>query len=67
MVVLVQSIGEDHFIIGKMIGLIIGLLISMVYVKNALFGLISKKALVIAIGDHLVIFTFLGIIHGWLI
>ncbi|WP_430786902.1 DUF1761 domain-containing protein [Virgibacillus flavescens] len=67
MAVLVQSIGADNLINGKIIGLVIGLLISMVYLKNALFGLISKKALIIAIGDHLVIFTLLGIIHGWLI
>lgn len=43
---------------------LIGLIISMVYLKNSLFGLMSKKSFLIAIGDHLIIFTLLGAIHG---
>ena len=42
---------------GAAIGFIIGIIITMVYVKNALFGLISKKSLLIAIGDHLIFFV----------
>ncbi|MTH54737.1 DUF1761 family protein [Bacillus mangrovi] len=56
----VQEIGQ-----GAWIGLLIGVIISAVYLKNSVFGLISKKSLKIAIGDHLVIFTVLGAVHGF--
>jgi uncharacterized phage infection (PIP) family protein YhgE len=62
--VLIQSVGSDNFLVGIVIGFIIGLLISLVYLKNSLFGLVSKKSLFIVIGDHLIIFTLLGTIHG---
>ncbi|UII56405.1 DUF1761 domain-containing protein [Cytobacillus spongiae] len=64
--ILVQATSSNQITEGIFIGLIIGLLISLVYIKNMLFGLISKKACVIAIGDHLIIFTLLGAIHGFL-
>jgi membrane protease YdiL (CAAX protease family) len=62
MAILVQASGGD--VSGLVIGLIIGLLISLVYYKNALFGLMTKKSCLIAIGDHFVIFTLLGLLHG---
>ena len=62
--ILIQSVGADTLIVGAGIGFIIGLLISLVYLKNRLFGLMSNKSFLIAIGDHLIIFTLLGIIHG---
>jgi hypothetical protein len=62
--VLVQAAGADSPASGLMIGFIIGLLISMVYFKNTLFGMLSKRYSLIAIGDHLVIFTLLGLLHG---
>lgn len=49
---------------GLAVGFIIGLIITLVYCKNFLFGLMPKKSLLIAIGDHLVIFTLLGLLHG---
>ncbi|MEH7389610.1 DUF1761 domain-containing protein [Bacillus sp. JJ1474] len=63
--VLIQSVGSDHFLAGVGIGFIIGLMISLVYLKNTLFGLMSKKSFLVAIGDHLIIFTLLGTIHGF--
>ncbi|QFT91059.1 hypothetical protein FIU87_20625 [Bacillus sp. THAF10] len=51
---------------GLFLGLLVGLVITLVYLKNMLFGLMSKKAFLIAIGDHLVIFTLLGGLHGLL-
>jgi Protein of unknown function (DUF1761) len=62
--VLVHAAGADSFITGLAIGFIIGLLITLVYCKNALFGLMTKRSCMIAIGDHLVIFTLLGLLHG---
>ncbi|TQR21216.1 DUF1761 domain-containing protein [Psychrobacillus vulpis] len=64
--ILLQATSSDSVLQGAAIGFIIGIIITMVYVKNALFGLISKKSLVIAIGDHLIIFTLLGILHSLL-
>ena len=64
MAVLIQSTGTETLWEGMGIGFIIGVIISMVYLKNTLFGLMSKKSLVIAVGDHLTIFTLLGAIHG---
>jgi hypothetical protein len=62
--VLVQAAGAESPAAGLMIGFIIGLLISLVYFKNTLFGLLLKRSCLIAIGDHLVIFTLLGLLHG---
>jgi ABC-type uncharacterized transport system permease subunit len=64
MALLVQSIRADHLISGAGVGLIIGLIITMVYLKNSFFGLMSKKSFLVPIGDHLIIFTILGAIHG---
>ncbi|MEH7235444.1 DUF1761 domain-containing protein [Bacillus sp. JJ1562] len=62
--VIIQSVGSDHLIEGVGVGFIIGLLISLVYLKNTLFGLMSRRSFLVAIGDHLIIFTLLGTIHG---
>ncbi|MCA1066255.1 DUF1761 domain-containing protein [Rossellomorea sp. AcN35-11] len=64
---LVQSTGAAGLAEGAMVGGIIGILISIVYLKNTLFGLISNRMFLIAVGDHLVIFTVLGAIHGSLV
>ena len=64
MAVLIQSTDSENLLVGVGIGFIIGLLISIIYLKNTLFGLMSKKSFLIAIGDHLIIFTLLGTIHG---
>ncbi|KQL36919.1 DUF1761 domain-containing protein [Psychrobacillus sp. FJAT-21963] len=66
MAILINGTGAETLLQGAIIGFIIGVIIKMVYVKNALFGLISKKSTLIAICDHLVIFTLLGALHGWL-
>ena len=63
--ILIQSTGSENVLVGLGIGFIVGLMITLVYVKNSLFGLMSKKALSVAIGDHLVIFTLLGLIQGF--
>lgn len=64
--ILINVAGVDTLLQGALIGFIIGVIIKMVYVKNALFGLISKKSTLIAICDHFIIFTLLGALHGWL-
>jgi len=61
---LIQLIGVQGISSGFVIGLFVGMIISLVYVKNALFGLLSRKALMIALGDHLIVFALLGALHG---
>lgn len=65
MAILIQLTGAETILQGALIGFIIGIFIKMVYVKNALFGLISKRSTLIAIFDHLIIFTLLGALHGF--
>lgn len=62
----VQAAGGESVLTGFAVGLGIGLLITLVYLKNTLFGLLSKKAFFIAAGDHLIVFTILGGLHGFL-
>jgi hypothetical protein len=64
--ILINAAGADTLLQGALIGFILGVTIKMVYIKNMLFGLISKKSTFIAICDHVVIFTLLGALHGWL-
>ncbi|WP_397538659.1 DUF1761 domain-containing protein [Rummeliibacillus pycnus] len=61
---LVQATNSNNLLEGAMLGGIIGILISIVYLKNSLFGLVNKKNFLIAIGDHLIIFTLLGALHA---
>ncbi|MGD7045701.1 DUF1761 domain-containing protein [Jeotgalibacillus proteolyticus] len=65
--ILVQSTGAEGMAQGALIGFIMGAVITLVYFKNSLFGLITKKNFTIAAGDHLVIFTLLGTLHGFFI
>ncbi|MBM7704169.1 DUF1761 domain-containing protein [Metabacillus iocasae] len=62
---IVQATGVESILGGALTGMAIGFLISIVYVKNTMFGLIEKRACYIAIGDHFVIFTILGAVHGF--
>jgi hypothetical protein len=62
--ILVQATGSENAVAGLAIGFIIGLLISLVYVKNMLFGLMTSKSCTIAVGDHLIVFSLLGLLHG---
>lgn len=66
MAVFVQATESDGIGEGMLIGFMIGLIITLVYLKNRLFGLMTKQSFLIAVGDHLVIFTLLGALHGWL-
>lgn len=50
---------------GLFLGLLVGLVITLVYLKTC-FWTNEQKAFLIAIGDHLVIFTLLGGLHGLL-
>jgi hypothetical protein len=61
---LVQAVTPESLFGSAGIGFSIGFLITIVYIKNSLFGLLSRRSLLIAIGDHIVIFTLLGLIHG---
>ncbi len=65
--IIVQATGSNDLIEGAMIGGIVGILISIVYLKNTLFGLVNTKNCLIAIGDHLIIFTLLGALHGFFV
>lgn len=65
--VLVQATGSTSWLSGVAVGSIVGFLISIVYLKNTLFGLVSAKNCAIAIGDHLIIFTLLGALHGFFV
>ncbi|MGG1631620.1 DUF1761 domain-containing protein [Rossellomorea sp. NRS-1567] len=65
--IFVQATGSNGLVEGALTGVFIGILISIVYLKNALFGLMTKRMFLIAIGDHLIIFTLLGAVHGWLL
>jgi len=62
--ILVQATNAHGLLEGAVVGAIIGILISIVYLKNTLFGLVNKRNFLIAIGDHLIIFTLLGALHG---
>ncbi len=65
--ILVQATSADSLVDATVVGGIVGLLISFVYLKNTLFGLVNTKNFLIAIGDHLIIFTLLGMLHGFFI
>jgi hypothetical protein len=67
MAVFVQATGSEGIGAGMLIGFMVGLIITLLYLKNRLFGLMTKRAFMIAIGDHLVIFTVLGALHGLMI
>ncbi|WP_270180024.1 DUF1761 domain-containing protein [Alkalihalobacillus sp. CinArs1] len=56
--------GTTGILSGLGIGLLIGTIITFLYLKNHKFGLMSRRAFYIAIGDHLVVFTLLGALHG---
>ncbi|MCA0149294.1 DUF1761 domain-containing protein [Rossellomorea vietnamensis] len=62
--VLVHATNSGGFASGALIGGLVGFLISIVYLKNALFGLMTKRMFLIAVGDHLIVFTLLGALHG---
>ena len=62
--VLVQATSAEGLGAGLLVCLLIGVVITLVYLKNRLFGLITHQSFLIAIGDHLVIFTLLGALHG---
>lgn len=63
--VIVQGMESSGLASGALVGGIVGILISIVYMKNALFGLMTKRMFLIAVGDHLIVFTLLGALHGW--
>jgi len=60
----VQAAGASSILSGLVVGLLIGVVITLVYLKNTLFGLVTKKAFFIAVGDHLISFALLGMVHG---
>lgn len=62
--VLVQWTQSDSLGSGALVGGLVGFLISIVYFKNALFGLMTKRMFLIAVGDHFIVFTLLGALHG---
>ncbi|MGD7023534.1 DUF1761 domain-containing protein [Rossellomorea vietnamensis] len=61
----VHAFGAGSLADGAVVGAGIGLLVSLLYLKNTLFGLISMRSFAVAAGDHLIIFTLLGLLHGF--
>jgi Protein of unknown function (DUF1761) len=61
---LVHATNANGLMDGIFIGLTVGIIIALVYLKNALFGLMTKKAYAIAVGDHIIAFSLLGGLHG---
>lgn len=61
---LVHNSGFDGLLPGIVIGFSIGVIIALVYLKNMLFGLITRRNFTIAVFDHVVALTLLGTIHG---
>ncbi|MFX3673607.1 MAG: DUF1761 domain-containing protein [Paenisporosarcina sp.] len=64
--VLVQATGSEGISAGILLGFMVGVVITLVYMKNRLFGLMTNQSFIIAIGDHLIIFTLLGALHGFM-
>ena len=64
MAVIVQAVQANSLGAGVLLGLLLGFLLALAYLKNAAFGLMSRKAYAIAIGDHIVAFVLLGVIHS---
>lgn len=67
MAVLVQATGSEGIGSGMLVGFMVGAVITLVYMKNRLFGLMINQSFIIAFGDHLVIFTLLGALHGFML
>nr|WP_249042935.1 DUF1761 family protein [Metabacillus idriensis] len=62
--IIIHSVGADNLISGLMTGLIIGILLALAYLKNALFGLTGLKVYGIAVLDHVIAFSLMGILHA---
>lgn len=61
---IVQVTGADSLLSGLMIGMLIGILAALAYLKNTLFGMTSIKIFAISITDHIISFTLLSILHA---
>ncbi|ASS73690.1 hypothetical protein CIG75_00995 [Tumebacillus algifaecis] len=61
--VIVQVTGADDILSALGVGLSVGLLAALGLLKNTLFGMTTRKVFAIAIGDHLIAFTLLSILH----
>ncbi|KUP04054.1 hypothetical protein Q75_16680 [Bacillus coahuilensis p1.1.43] len=62
--ILIQLTGAATFSEGITVGLIIGVFVTVSYAKNMLFGMTSRKVFGIAIADHIIIYSILGILHA---
>lgn len=65
MAILIRATGASGIVSGLVLGLMVALIIALVYLKNAAFGLMSSKVYAIAVGDHLISFIVLGMLHGF--
>lgn len=61
---IIATTGADDLLSGVAIGLLIGLLAALVYFKNTLFGMMKRQAFAIAVGDHVIAFTMLSVLHA---
>ncbi|MFC7371908.1 DUF1761 domain-containing protein [Fictibacillus iocasae] len=62
--VIMAASGADTVTEGLTIGVMLSVLLSLAYLKNMLFGLMPKKAYSIAVGDHVVMFILLSVLHA---
>ncbi|MGD6793948.1 DUF1761 domain-containing protein [Metabacillus indicus] len=61
---LIQLTGADGAGPGLLTGLIVGAVLALAYLKNTLFGLMNWKSYVIAVLDHVIACSLLGVLHG---
>ncbi|WP_349408950.1 DUF1761 domain-containing protein [Pseudalkalibacillus sp. SCS-8] len=64
MALIVGLTGADDVGSGLLIGALVGILLFLGLFKNTVFGMTSKKVFAIAVGDHVIIFCLLGILHA---
>lgn len=62
--VIVRATGAGTIAAGLEVGISVGLLVAFAYLKNSLFGMASPKVAAIAVGDHLIAFTLLAVLHA---
>jgi hypothetical protein len=62
--VLIRLAGAEDVWSGLSLGLLIGMVVALAYLKNALFGLATNKAVAVAVGDHLISLTLLSLLHA---
>ncbi|AYC28595.1 DUF1761 family protein [Paenisporosarcina cavernae] len=61
---ILQKTGTITWESGLVVGLSIGIIVSLVYVKNYVFGLLTKSVFYLVIWDHIIAITLVGFVQG---